>query len=143
MNHAILPVAVHIFFIKKGKIFLIKRINTGFQDGKWSVPAGRLEINETIMQAAIREAKEEVGAKIKANNLKKILIMSHRDKRGERLYCFFICRKWENNLEKIEVNICSDARWFNIKKLPNNMVKHVRYALDLIVKGYDYAEFGY
>jgi len=35
MWHAILPVTVQVFLIKDNQVFLIKRANTGFMDGKW------------------------------------------------------------------------------------------------------------
>ena len=88
-----LPIAVHIFLIKKGKVLLIKRRGTGFKDGFWSIPAGRLQKSETITQAVKREAREEVGVIIDNLNIGAPLVMHHHDSRGERLYFFFLCKK--------------------------------------------------
>ncbi|TDF93738.1 NUDIX domain-containing protein [Paenibacillus piri] len=45
-------------------VLLLKRQNTGFEDGKWSVDAGRMDGGEEVKAAAIREAKEEAGVDI-------------------------------------------------------------------------------
>ena len=58
-------VAVYLFLIDRNKLFLIKRYNTGWKDGDYTLPSGHLEPNETIQSAMIREAKEEVGITIR------------------------------------------------------------------------------
>ena len=40
---------------------MVRRTNTGFQDGSYGPAGGHLEDGETIKQAAIRECKEEKG----------------------------------------------------------------------------------
>ena len=37
------PVAVHLFFLRDDQILLLRRFNTGYEDGKYSVVAGHLE----------------------------------------------------------------------------------------------------
>ena len=88
MENVNLPIAVHVFLFRENSILLMKRANTGFKDGFWSVPAGRLNSDETIRQAMVREVKEEVGASVDIESLSKPIIMHHKDYRGERLYFF-------------------------------------------------------
>jgi 8-oxo-dGTP pyrophosphatase MutT (NUDIX family) len=61
IEHIKLPVAVHLFLKKNGKILLLRRYNTGYEDGNYSVIAGHIDGNENIYKAMIREAKEEAG----------------------------------------------------------------------------------
>jgi 8-oxo-dGTP pyrophosphatase MutT (NUDIX family) len=57
-----LSVAVFLFLIKNDSILLLKRENTGWMDGFFSVPAGSLDGSETLAAAAIRETSDEVGS---------------------------------------------------------------------------------
>ncbi|MFH0890231.1 MAG: NUDIX hydrolase [Candidatus Aenigmatarchaeota archaeon] len=51
-----------------GKIVLIRRLANSFK-GFWALPGGFVEYMETVENAAIREAKEETGLKIKIKRL--------------------------------------------------------------------------
>lgn len=137
-----LPIAVHAF-IRGGKILLIERVNTGFNDNKWSVPAGRLEVGESITQAVAREVKEEVGLSIDSTNLKTPLIMNHRDSRGERLYVFFTIDKWNGEIKNMEPEKCNEVRWYDEDKLPENLIEHIKYSLEARDKGLTYIEYGF
>lgn len=44
----------------KNEVCLIQEAKSSCK-GKWYIPAGRMEKNETLIEAAIREAKEETG----------------------------------------------------------------------------------
>jgi 8-oxo-dGTP diphosphatase len=52
--------------IREGdKALFVLRENTGYMDGKYSLPAGHVEAGESFIQAAIRETFEEVGLETK------------------------------------------------------------------------------
>ena len=55
---------VSLILIRDGKVCLLRRFKTGYEDGKYALPAGHKEEGETITQALIREAKEEIGIEI-------------------------------------------------------------------------------
>ena len=57
-----MPVAVHLFLIKDGRILLLRRFNTGYEDGNFTVVAGHVDGNESYIDAMLREAKEEAAA---------------------------------------------------------------------------------
>ncbi len=43
----------------EGTVLFMRRANTGFADGMWSLPGGRVGHGELLVQAAAREAEEE------------------------------------------------------------------------------------
>ncbi|AFH42473.1 NUDIX hydrolase [Fervidicoccus fontis] len=49
-----------VVFNEKGEILLVKRIYPP-QEGKWAIPGGHLELEETIFDGAKRELYEETG----------------------------------------------------------------------------------
>ncbi len=53
MERTRFPSAVHLFLIRRGKV-LLRRFDTGYEDGKYRVVAGHLEGGETVRAAAIR-----------------------------------------------------------------------------------------
>ncbi len=58
-------VAVGAMVIKDGRVLLVRRAQPPSQ-GLWAVPGGRVELGETLQQAAEREIKEETGLTIHA-----------------------------------------------------------------------------
>jgi 8-oxo-dGTP diphosphatase len=144
MENINLPIALHVFLVNnKNEVLLLKRANTGYLDGFWSVPAGRLNGGESIRQGAIREAYEEVNVMIDLADLGTPLCMHHKNDRGERLYFFFITHLWQNNPVNKEIDKCSEIAWFPITSLPEDMIEHVRSALMHIQEKNTYIEFGF
>jgi len=53
-------------------ILLLHRQNNKSQGNKWGIPGGKVEKNETPLQAAIREVKEETGYDISKQPIEEI-----------------------------------------------------------------------
>jgi len=75
---------VGLILIKEDKILLLRRFQTGFEDGKYSFIAGHVDGNESMTEAMAREAKEEAGIIIDPGKLKHTLTM-HRTKRSNAI----------------------------------------------------------
>jgi 8-oxo-dGTP diphosphatase len=71
-----------------GDIVLVKRKNDPFK-GLWCMPGGMVEENETVEQAAIREAKEETGLDIQLTHLVGVFSDPDRDPRGHYISVTF------------------------------------------------------
>lgn len=55
-----------LFLTKDGRALFIKRSSSGDHAGEWAFPGGHVEDGETLLECALRETAEEVGAKPKA-----------------------------------------------------------------------------
>ena len=138
--------AVHVLFVKDSKVLLLRRFQTGWMDGSYSVPAGHVDGDESAAQAATREAKEEVGVTLENKDLRLATVMHRRTPEGkenERLDFFFVATKWTGEIENKEPNKCDDLGWFSISDLPQNVVPYVRFGIEAYHKGLSYSEFGW
>ncbi len=122
-------VATHVFLIKKNQILLARRFQTGYEDGNFSVPAGHVDGNESVTEATIREAKEEVGVTIDPADLKFIAVFNRRTNR-ESIDFFFACEKWSGNPYIAEPNKCDLINWTDLQTLPQNTIGYIRIAVD-------------
>ena len=98
------------------KILLIQRKNPPFR-GKWALPGGFIELNESLEEAAKRELEEETGVSQVSLTPLKIFDKIGRDPRGRTISMCY----WTVLNKKTIVKAGSDAasaKWFPIKKLP-------------------------
>lgn len=137
---ATFPVTVHLFFFRDDQILLLRRFNTGFRDGEYSVPAGHLDGGETVMQAAIREAEEETGVQIVESDITFSTVM-HRIEDDERVDFFVQVHQWQGEPINAEPEKCDDLRWVDIHALPANTIPYVRQALANHLAGLPFDEY--
>ena len=83
----------HLFLFRDKKILLLRRFNTGYEDGKYSVIAGHIEENETVRQTMVREAKEEANIDINIEDLEIVHVM-HRNENEKRIDFFLTTKKY-------------------------------------------------
>ncbi|MFN2119156.1 MAG: NUDIX hydrolase [Anaerolineales bacterium] len=136
------PVTVHLFFFRGEEILLSRRLNTGYRDGEYSVPAGHLDGGETVIAAALREAHEEVGLQLDAEQVLFCGVM-HRIEDDERVDFFVRVRSWSGEPFNNEPEKCDDLRWVRRDSLPSNTVPYVRQALQNFERGQVFDEFGW
>jgi len=134
--------AVHLFLIRDGQILLLRRFNTGYEDGNYSVPAGHLDGGEQIKAAMIREAQEEVCIKLDSQALEVVGVM-HRLSNDERIDWFLAADAWSGEIANGEPECCNDLRWFDLDALPDNIIPYVRQALKNFQQGRWFDSFGW
>jgi ADP-ribose pyrophosphatase YjhB (NUDIX family) len=140
--HAKFPVTVHMFFLRGNKILLIRRYQTGYMDGHYSVPAGHLDGNEPVRMAAAREAQEEIGVRIDPAEIRFAGVF-HRYEGDERVDFFVHVRSWSGEPDNVEPEKCDEIRWTDIDDLPENIIPYIRRAIENFQAGVSFEEFGW
>jgi len=131
-QHHTLRCAAYAFVIKEHKILLILRKNTGWMDGKYGLPAGHLEKDETIKDALIREVQEEIGLKIRSTDLTFYHVMHRHEKaigNFEYIDFFFKLEYWQEEPINNEPEKAEHIKWFDLDSLPENIIPNVEAAI--------------
>lgn len=134
--------STYLLLVKAGRVLLSRRYKTGYQDGKYSLPAGHVENNESLTAAASREIAEEIGLSIKPMDFKLVHVM-HRQENDIRVDYFFVARKWRGEPVNREPQKCDDLSWFPLNKLPVNTIPYIRQAIENYRKKIFYSEIGW
>jgi 8-oxo-dGTP pyrophosphatase MutT (NUDIX family) len=134
--------AVHLFLVRDGRVLLLRRQNTGYEDGKYSVVAGHLDGGETIKAAARREAWEEAGIRIVPQDLHVVGVM-HRRSDDERIDFFLVAERWQGAVSNCEPDKCDQLDWFPVDDLPENVIPYVRRAWRNYRQGVWFDSFGW
>jgi 8-oxo-dGTP diphosphatase len=141
-NHSTKPsqprVTVGAIVMKENKILLVKRKRAPHQ-GCWAIPGGKIELGETIQQAAEREIKEETGITIRAKDPIYIFDYIERDENNQIRFHYVIIdvaadyiggdlqsgddaemANWFTMNEAEELNLTVSTRKFLKEKIKNN-----------------------
>lgn len=111
-----------LFLIKKqeGKIsdILLAMKKRGFGAGRWNGVGGKLGEGETIEQALIREAKEEIGVEVVESDLKKVAELTftfpHRPDFNQVVHTY-ITENWSGEpIESEEMK----PEWYKSENIP-------------------------
>ena len=139
---ATFPVTVHLLFFRGDQILLLRRFNTGYADGQYSVPAGHLDGGETVIVAAWREGLEETGVRIEAEDVAFSSVV-HRKDGDERVDFFVHVRHWLGEPVNTEPEKCDELRWVSVNQLPDNVIPYVKKAIQNHLLGISFHEFGW
>ena len=140
-RHMIIP-ASYLIFLKDNTLLLHRRCNTGYQDGKLSLIAGHVDEGESPLDAAIREAYEEVGISIAPEDLHLAHTM-YRVLSGlpDRIDFYFIVKAWKGEPRIAEEHKCSELGWFDFDHVPQDLIVCERASLEAIRQGTSFSVY--
>ncbi len=141
-SHGGVLVAVHLLLVRDGEILLLRRHNTGYEDGNYSVIAGHLQGDEEIAAAMIREAREEAGIEIPRSALQVVGVM-HNKSDEEYLHFFLDADSWSGEIANMEPQKCDELAWFRLDGLPENVIPYVRKGIANYSRGQWFDSFGW
>jgi len=136
-RHKSIP-AAYLILQGNGKTLLLKRQNTGFCDGLFGLPSGHIESGESIVEGMIREAKEEIGIDLLSKNLLLAHVRDRNAEDGHRIDFFFLCSRWEGEIENREPRKCAELMWIEGTDHPD-IIPYVKEVLDHVAQQHNYS----
>lgn len=91
--------------------------------GKWNIPAGHLDPNETIIEGALREIREETGCEVEATG---IAVLANRIMPDDVFVEIIFTTKLVKEDIKIDTEEILDVKWLDINDILNNMDEDLR-----------------
>jgi 8-oxo-dGTP pyrophosphatase MutT (NUDIX family) len=123
---------VHLLLRREASLLLSKRYNTGYADGLWNAVSGHLEEGETVVEALIREAREEIAITIDPTDVYCAVVLQHHSPSGStRIGWFFEVTRWSGGEpSNAEPRKCAGVAWFPMDDLPKEIVGYFHAALE-------------
>lgn len=126
-RHFQLIVDVHLMLLRDGEVLLGRRANTGYGDGAYEPPSGRLAERETLVEAAVRVAAAQVGITLDPGRVSLAHVM-HDVSGAGRMAFFLAVGEWTGEAGAA-TDSYSDFGWFPLSQLPANMIDRARVAV--------------
>lgn len=127
-----LVVAVHLILIENGKILLLRRYNTGYEDG-----------NESVIHAMKREAFEEAGIVIQEKDLDIVHVMHRKTPERESIDYFLTCKSYEGEVRIMEKDKCDELAFYELDNLPSNVIPYVKEGIECYQKKVPFSIYGW
>jgi mutator protein MutT len=128
-----------LVFLLRDKEVLLAMKKRGFGMGKWNGVGGKIEEGETVPQAAIREAQEEIGVVIQESDLThagtiQFLLPEDPDNKNMNVEVFvYTTTNWEGEPTESEEMA---PKWFHQNEISyDQMWEDDHYWLPLVLKG--------
>ncbi len=137
-RHFQLIVDIHLLLVSNGDLLLGRRANTGYGDGAYEPPSGRLAERETLVEAGVRVAASEMGVALDPASVSLAHVL-HDVSGAGRMAFFLTADGWPDTAAGIVeprplptaggTRSYSDFGWYPLTDLPANMIDRARVAV--------------
>lgn len=118
------PVDVLLIVRDGDDVLLALRDGTGYADGQWNLPSGKLEAGEDAVTAVLREAREEIGIRLRPEDVPMVATVHHRNAAGLGRIGLVFAATYDEERHGVPVNAephkCAGVAWFPADALPEN-----------------------
>lgn len=134
----------HVLLWRDSRVLLLRRSGKVFASGKLCLPSGHLEKDESIVDTAVRETREETGITLDPDDLDMILAVHRRNPDGHTRFGFFFQpRHWSGTPVNREPGKYSEIVWADPHHLPPDMVDYTAAGIAAIRHGTHFALDGW
>jgi 8-oxo-dGTP diphosphatase len=123
------------------RLLFLFRSGTGYKDGEWNVPAGKVDGRETFTSAAIRELAEETGVEVGATDLRAVHVIERNEADGDPWVGVY----FEVTTDALPVNREPEKHsamdWFPATAPPEPIVGYTAHVLAALARGEVFTEW--
>lgn len=134
---------VGVMIIKEGKILLglrnpnKEKASSELQgQGTWTMPGGKVEFMEKLVDAAKRELEEETS--LKATKLDLLCISDDITNTAHYVTVGFIVREYTGEAKAMEPETILEWKWFDLNDLPTNLYNPSKKCIEKYKEGIIY-----
>lgn len=132
------------FLYKGNDVLLLRRCNTNFGQGQYSMVGGKVEQGEAALHAIRREVLEEVALDIPESDFALVHTFHRKGTDGDLIaLCFKVDIADMPAPRNNEPTKHDDMQFFPIDQLPENILPAHKQALACIQKNINYSEHGW
>jgi 8-oxo-dGTP diphosphatase len=129
---------------QNNKLLFLLRKNTAFFSDHYGLIGGRVEDDESVTNALIREIYEEIGITITKDDTHFVHCLSFKNEQDKAILAVvFKINNWTGEITNKEPEKCAELAWFAPDKLPQNIIPRHKHILDMIQQGILYSESGW
>ncbi len=137
-------VDVLLLLVRDEHVLLALRDNTGYADGQWNLPSGKLDEGEDLEAALLRETHEEIGLRLDRAHVQMATSVHHLNPEGHaRVGFFFHATTWQGEPYNAEPHKCARIEWFPMGQLPDSTVSYSRAGIELFRRGEPFGLHGW
>lgn len=132
-------VDVLLLLTRDDHVLLALRDGTGYADGQYNLPSGKLEPDESLLDALVREAYEEIGIRLHPSEVRHAVTVQCRNPEGARrigvIFTVESVPARQGEPFNAEPHKCAKVEWFPKDMLPHNTVPYTTAGVDLFRAG--------
>lgn len=141
------PVDVLLLLIDSDHVLLALRDGTGYADGQWNLPSGKLELGEDAISGVARESREEIGLHLDPSETRMVATVHHRNPAGLArvglVFAVVFDPARHGDPVNAEPHKCAKIEWFPVDMLPSNTYPYTVACIEAFRYGETFALSGW
>lgn len=126
-------VNVSVIILNEKNEVLLGQRRSGLFTGDWGLPGGKVDLGETLLQAAERETLEETGlvvSELRLTSVSDIITES-----AHFVNVAFSTRRFQGDAKELEPDEIGGWKWFELDHLPQPLYHNAAQALEKFRSG--------